>query len=142
MDKVVGSSILIFSTLLYGFMYPLIKRANQNLPPFTVMAISMFALFVASLILSIVFENGLKIKVIENKNIILLLLGVGVINTIAFWLAILGFKYMPLWQQTMFNLLIPVFAGVFAFFILKEPLSAKLLIGLIIISVGLFIAVR
>lgn len=142
MEKITGSTILITAMMLYGFMYPLLKRANEKFAPFTVMAISMFTLFIASLVLAIVFENGLKIKVMENKNLILMLLGVGLINTLSFWLSILGFKYMPIWQQTMFNLLTPVFAGIFAFLILKEPLSFKLLLGLLVMSAGLYIAVK
>lgn len=61
---------------------------------------------------------------------------------VALWLIILGFKYLPIWQQSMFSLLTPVFAGIFAYFLLGEPISIKLFIGLAVMGIGLFIAVK
>lgn len=49
---------------------------------------------------------------------------------------------MPLWQQTLFTLLTPIFASVLAFFILGEQINSKLFIGLAVMAVGLFIAIK
>ena len=50
-----------------------------------------------------------------SKNTILLLFLVGLINGVAFWLGIKGYKYMSLSQQSLFALLSPIFVAIFAF---------------------------
>lgn len=138
-----GGLIITVSTALYALISPLLKKANSDaVPPFTVMAISMFVLFVCSFLASVLFEDGLHMKASVLKGNISYLIFAGVINFIGFWLAILGFKYMPLWQQSLFALLTPVFTGIFAYLILGEKLSINLFIGLFIMSIGLFVAVR
>lgn len=138
-----GLLIVISQTILYALMLPLFKKANQSVSPFTVMTISMFSLFLASLFMSLFFENTINLKYLNiHKNTVLLLLGIGLINALGFWLAIQVFKYMPIWQQSMFNLLVPVLGGIFAYFILGEALSLKLFAGLGIMTLGLFIAIR
>jgi len=142
MNKFTGVGVLLISTLIYALLTPLLKKANLKIPPFTVMAISMFFLFISSLILSLIFEKGLNFKLASYKNEVMLLILVGLLNTLGFWLAILAFKYMPVWQQTMFTLLVPPLAAIFAFFLLREAVNPKLLAGLIIMSIGLYVAVR
>jgi len=141
-DKFIGILIVSTSTILYAFLYPLLKKANQQLPPFTTMAISMFILFLLAAFSSIFLENGLQIKTNIIKNNLQILLTVGAINFIAFWLAILGFKYMAVWQQDMFALITPVVAGIFAYFLLGEKMNPNLFTGLIIMGAGLYIALR
>lgn len=137
-----GPLIVLLSVFCYALLPPILKKVNQNIPPFTTIAISMFVLFTSSLILSLTFEQGKILKSFaESRNLILALIAVGFINTLGFWLAIQGYKYMPLWQQTLFGLLTPVLAGIFAYFILGEPISMKLFLGLLIMGFGLFIAV-
>lgn len=143
MKELTGPIIMLSATIAYALLSPLLKKANQSMPPFTVMTISMFALFTVSLILSLTFEKVINLDYISaHKNTVLMLLGVGLINALSFWLIILAFKYMPIWQLTMFNLLAPVLAGIFAYFILGETMSLKLFLGLAIMSFGLFIAIR
>lgn len=138
-----GILIVLLSVVCYAILPVLVKKANQNIPPFTIMTISMFVLFTASLILSLIFENGKIWKSFDDsKNLVLILVAMGLINTLGFWLVIQAFKYMPLWQQTMFNLLAPALTGIFAYFILGEAISIKLFLGLLIMGVGLYIAVR
>lgn len=140
-----GPLIVFLSVTLYASLGPQLKRVNQTgIPPFAMMAVSMFILFAASLILSIIFErSGTSLKsVISSKNLLFALITVGLINTLGFWLAIQGYKYMPIWQQNMFELLKPILAGIFAYFILGEIITMKLFIGLVIMGLGLFIAVR
>lgn len=141
MEKFFGLLLVLSSTILYASLTPLLKKANQTLPPFTVMTISMFVLLLCSLIFSIAFENFTHLKFLSYKNIIKILFLVGILNTLGFWLAIKAFKYLPIWQQTMFAVLTPIFSATFAYFILGELFSYKLFLGLIIMAIGLFIAV-
>lgn len=142
MQKLPGILIVTLSTFFYALLFPMLKKANEKLPPFTVMAVSMFVLFFISLIFSLIFENSTQIKFTSFKPLIGLLILVGVINVVSFWLEILGYKFMPLWQQTMFTLLTPIFAGIASYFILGEAISPKLFLGLLIMGVGLFVAIR
>lgn len=144
MSAWIGPLIVILAVTFYATLPPLLKKVSQQgIPPFTIMTVSMFFLFLFSLIASFLFNKGLPLKtLLADKNLFFILVAVGAINTVGFWLVIQGYKYMPLWQQTMFNLLTPVLAGVFAYFVLGETISLKLFLGLVIIGIGLFIAVR
>ena len=133
---------MVVSTLLYAVLTPLEKKPNAALPPMTIMAISMFVLFLLSFIGSVVFEHLFSMKPSVLKANLTPLILVGVFNFFAFWLYILGFKYFAVWQQQMFFLLMPIFGGILAYFILGETISIKLFIGLAIIAVGLFIGLR
>lgn len=106
------------------------------------MAISMFVLFALSLLFSLLFEKNALKGVVEDKSSLSILVLVGALNTVAFWLAIKGYKFMPLWQQSLIDLLRPIFIAVFAYLILKEVLSFQLFLGLVIMGLGLFIALR
>lgn len=142
MNNWIGSIIIFSSTVLYALMGVLFKKTSLQTSAFSLMAISMFALFASSLILSLIFEKDSIIKSIQDKNLFLLLISIGLINTVGFWLAIQGYKHMPLWQQTLFSLLIPPLTGIFAYFILGETISMKLLLGLAIMGIGLFVAIK
>jgi len=142
MNKIAGISIVLLSTICYASLVPLLKKTSDKLPPFTIIAVSMFVLFICSFVLSVIFENSLSLKIGNYRQQILILILVGVINTIGFWLAVLGYKYMPVWQQTLFSLFTPLFAGIFAYFILGEQISPKLFLGLSVMGIGLLLAMK
>ncbi|MDE2025121.1 MAG: DMT family transporter [Patescibacteria group bacterium] len=142
MNKLFGTGIILMATTAYAVLFPLFKKGSEKIQPFTAMAISMFVLFFVSLVLSIIFENGLQLKFANVKVGILFLVLAGAINVIAFWLELIGLKIVPVGEYTMFSLLTPIIAGVAAFFLLGEPLQAKLFIGLTVMAVGLFIAIK
>jgi len=106
------------------------------------MAVSILVLGFIALVCSLAFEKTSQISFSNYKNELGILVLVGILNLVAFWLSIQGFKYMPLWQQSLFSLFTPVLTGIFAFWILKEPLVAKMFLGLVIMGVGLYITVR
>ncbi len=140
--KITGIFIIIISTVLYALIPPILKKTNSSLQPFTIMSFSMLVLFLISLVFSLVFEKSWGINFSQQKNNILLLILVGIINALGFWLAIVSYKFMPLWQQSLFGLLSPILVSVFAYFILGEALSLKLFIGLLVMGSGLFIAIK
>lgn len=142
MNQLNGILIVTLSTTLYALIFTLTKKANQQIPPFMVMAISMFVLFACSFIASIIFEKIFSFKVDTIKANLSVLILIGVVNFFAFWLLILGYKYFEVWQIGLFQILIPVLAGIFAYFILGEKLTTNLFIGLAIMSVGLYVAIR
>lgn len=137
-----GVIIAISAYLLNASLSPLLKKANKDIAPFTTMAISMFVVFLLSLIFSLWLENGWRFKLEDHRQSVPILILEGVITVAVLWLIIVGFKYLPIWQQSMFSLLTPIFAGIFAYFFLGEPMGIKLFIGLAVMGIGLFIAVK
>lgn len=142
MNKLIGIFIVILSQVVYGSLNPLLKKSSEKIAPFTVIAISMFVLFFIAFIGSIIFEKSLQLNTNLYRKEILILIIVGIGNVVGFWLLIQGFKYMPIWQLSMISLLSPIFASIFAYFLLGEAVSPKLLYGLAIMSIGLFVALR
>ncbi|HSA84297.1 MAG TPA: EamA family transporter [Patescibacteria group bacterium] len=142
MEKVIGAVIMFGSIIFYGALAPLLKRANQDLQPFTLMAITMFFLFLIAGVASVVFEQSLTIKHSLIRTHLPTMIIFSVVNFFAFWLFILGYKYFAVWQQQLFYLLMPIFGGIIAYFLLGEAISIKLFIGLAIISLGIYIGLR
>ena len=142
MNKLTGIGILIVSTLLYSTLHPILKKVSKDIPPFTSMTVTMLVLFLVSFVMSLLFERSALMKLPEQRSALLLLVLFGLINAIAFWLLINGYKYMPVWQVTMFGVAIPILSGIMAYFMLGETLSPNLFIGLIIAGIGLFIAIK
>lgn len=142
MEKFVGVIIMVISTICYAALNPIAKKASAEIQPFTIMAITMFVLFILSLIGSIVFEQLFSVKPAVLKTHLAPLILFGVINFFGFWLLIHGFKYFPVWQQQLFLLLTPILGGIIAFFLLGESIEPKLFLSLAIIGVGLYIGLR
>lgn len=142
MEKFVGSAIMLLSIFCYGALAPILKKPSQTLPPFTLMAITMFVLFLISFFASVFFEHSLTVKQSLIKQNLPMLMLFGFINFFAFWLFIIGYKYFPVWQQQMFYLLMPIFGGIIAYFLLGEAINIKLFFGLAIIGVGLFVGLK
>lgn len=142
MNLITGLFFALSQTILYALIVPISKKASQQVPPFTVMTISMFVLFILSLFASIFFQGGISFKNEGFKAALPLLIAFGIINFFAFWFVLIAYKYFPVWQITMFGLLTPVVAGFFAYFILGEKVTINLFVGLSIMAVGLFVAIK
>ena len=140
--NITGILIVLASTIGYSAIYPLLKKASEKIPPFSLVALNSLVVMLIAVVLSLMFEKNAFSKTLGDKNHLGFVVVAGLVNLIAFWLATLAFKYMPIWQQNLFMLLVPVLSGVFAFFLLKEAISTKLFMGLAIMAIGLFIAVR
>jgi len=137
----IGYVFVISSVLLYAVLSPILKKVSGDVSPWTTIAIAMTVLTVIAYIMSFLTEDLKQFVWKDNKLNIMYLVLVGGINALAFYLGVRAYGYMPLWQQSMFGLLGPVITGIFAFYILGEPMSWKLFIGLAIVSIGLFIGV-
>ncbi len=142
MNVLTGSLVMTLSAIFYGLFAPYLKKVSETVPPFMTLAVTSATIAITSLVLSFIFEKNFDLHLLTSKSMIKLILAVGMLNLLAYWFEILGFQYLPVWQQQMFFALIPAFAGVAAFFILGEALSIRLLIGLIITGTGLFISVK
>jgi|GEM_PF-5868543 len=142
MNVLTGSLVMTLSALFYGLFAPYLKKVSEAVPPFMTLALTSGIIAVTAFVLSLIFERGFDPGILTSKSMIKLIIAVGLLNLLAYWFEILGFQYLPVWQQQIFFALIPAFAGVAAFFILGEALSMKLVYGLIITGIGLYVSVR
>lgn len=134
--------LLVVTSALYGLVVTVFKLGSESIPPFASMAISMFVLFLLSLGLSLLLERDIDWGASGyRKDIVVLVVG-GALNAAAFWCLLKSFRYVPVWQSQMFGLLNPIFAALFAYALLGEAVSGKMFLGLVFVSVGLFISVR
>lgn len=140
--NLIGYIVSVLSTIFYSLTYPLQKKVSNDIPTFMVMTIIMFTASFITFFLSIIFEKGLSFNFVQNRNGILILVLVGIINIFAFWCLLIGYKYLPLWQEIMITMISPIFTAIFSYYILGESLSYKMFIGLFIMCFGLFVAIK
>ena len=133
---------LLTAPALYGLIGALLKRGSQGIPPFATMTVSMGALFGLSLLCSLILERNFSWDLRAHAGSFLVLLLVGAINTVGFYFMLRAYDYVPVWQYQLFSLLAPVFAMLFAYHLLGEPLSPRLFGGLALMGLGLYVAVR
>jgi len=129
------------AVLSYALLPILAKKINLDVPPLTFIAITMALLTGLSAIAAKLFEKEFFITSISTVNW-LWLTAFAMINLIAFSLMLSTLTKMPVIEYQIMGVLIPVIGGLFAYFILAETLTARYFIGLIVMSVGLYIALK
>lgn len=139
MEKSLGIFFILTSIICLASLTALLKKASQETTSFWVITISTFILCLCSLVCALAFQKSEIPQLWQHKKAIGVLSLAGFLNFVGVYFSIRAFDYFLVWQQTMFKVLVPVFAAVFAYFLLGEPLHYKFIIGLIIMSNGLFI---
>ena len=138
MEKLLPYNLALLSIMVYSTLWPLLKKTSQDVPHFLAMAISMFVLFLVSLI----FHFGFEPRTIPAKQDLLLLGLVGIVNALAFYLALVALQGLPIWHYKMIGLISPVFTAFCAYYILGEHFSYKMFVGLTIAAFGIYIAIK
>ena len=140
--NLIGYIVSVLSTILYSLTYPLQKKVGDDIPVFMLMTIVTVTVAVIAFFFSVIFEKGLHFNFVQHKSSILILILVGIVNVFAFWCLLLGYKYLPLWQEIMITMISPIFTAIFAYYILGESFSYKMFVGLFIMTIGLFVAIK
>lgn len=140
MDKTITGIILTsLSATSYAVIYPLLKKAGLN--PFATILIQISFLWI-SILPFFLFTSSFK-NLSLNGNALLFLALAGIINAVGFYASVRAYSYLPIWQITLFfAALNPLIGSITAYFLLHEPISAKLFVGLAFILTGLTIAFR
>jgi len=142
MEKLNGIIIVYLMQICYGVLAPLNKKNTQSFPPFTVMAVSMFALFILAVVCCLIFEKSWQLDFVKNRQGLILLLFTGTVNFVGFTLLLSAYKYFPVWQIVVLMMSQPLITSVIAFLILREPLTWKFFLSLLFMAIGNFIATR
>lgn len=138
MEKYYAYGFGLMAIIGYSTLTVLFKKADQALPSFLVIAISMFFLSMIAL----GFHLTLEERIMPSKNGWLLLLLAGVINAAAFYFMLQAMAQMPVWHYQMIALLFPIISAVVAYYLLGEYFSYKLFIGFAVAALGIYIAVK
>lgn len=139
MNKVIsGYLMMTLSMICYGVLNPIVKKAGLN--PFATIVIQIISLLLVTL--PFFLSTASYDKLLINKSGVFLVIIAGVINAVGFYLLIKSFPLFPIWQINLFYILVPLIGAIAAYFLLNEPLSIKLFVGLFVTMLGLFIAFR
>ncbi|MEH7400821.1 DMT family transporter [Gottfriedia acidiceleris] len=138
-DNIIYSILMLFVTFCYGLGSHLTKKYLQHID---VMIISFLTLGISGVFgffYMVVVGKG-TLKPFVNFEVFSGVFGLGVVCS---GLAYLLFYYMVKEGSaefaTMVTYIVPVFASIWGFFFLNEPLSFKMILGLLIVLLGVFI---
>ncbi len=141
MEKYLIYGVGILAVMSYAFLAPIIKQPSLVVSPFLIMAFNSIIILACSLPLYYFSAEKTVLSDLEPK-IWGLILANGLINVLAFWLLLKALGGMPVWHYQMLVVASPIFSAIAAYFLLREDISVRLFVGLAIVSVGIFIAVK
>jgi len=133
------SLLMIVVTLCYGVGSLLTKKYLQNLE---VMVISFLTLGFSSLygLIGCIVSGQFNLSPFTNSHVMVNIVALG---AMASGLAYLLFYYMVKEGSaefaTMVTYIVPIFASIWGLFFLKEPISSRMVVGLIFVLVGVFV---
>ena len=133
--------VAFVSVSFYALMGPLGKKASQELSTFTMMSITSFVLFVGSFICSVVIDkqNWTKFELINvNSSLIAYI----VANFVGYFTFITALKHIPVMHYEIIYMICPLVAGICAYFLLGEQWDNKYIVSIILVSIGVYIAIK
>ncbi|PEJ60388.1 MULTISPECIES: DMT family transporter [unclassified Bacillus (in: firmicutes)] len=138
-NNIIYSVLMLFVTFCYGLGSHLTKKYLQKIDVLTISFLTLAISGVFSFIYMCIVGKG-TLKPFVNLEVFSGVFGLGVLCS---GLAYLLFYYMVKEGSaefaTMVTYIVPVFASVWGFFFLDEPLTYKMVIGLLIVLLGVFI---
>lgn len=138
-NNVYYSLLMIFVTFCYGLGSHLTKKYLQKID---VLIVSFLTLGISACFgfFYMVFLGKATIKPFVNLEVFSGLLGLGVLcSGLAYLLFYFMVKEGSAEFATMVTYIVPVFASIWGFFFLNEPLTLKMVTGLLIVLLGVYI---
>ena len=128
----------VFSAISYGIV---VKKLSVNYSGFTIVKWQNTIGLFFFLPIFFIFEYSHFLSVKPSIGVILTILKLAIFaSAMAFILKVHVIKKIGLINSNIFANLIPVFTAVIAYFILKEPLDLKRVLGILIVICGLFVS--
>ena len=122
----------------YALLPVLAKKMHASVPPFSLIAVTMFVLMLCSLVASYVTERSFKISSLGLSDFLSLVL-FGLINFVGFGAYLFSISKIPVVEYQMIGVLIPLVGGVLAVFLLNEPFLWRYGVGFVFVAVGLYL---
>lgn len=132
----------MLSVILYAVLDPIAKKLGvEGIKPFQFIAITMTMLAAMSFIAMFVTHEPFVMGEYNAAKIGSLVL-YSVINFLGFITLLKSIAIIPIVDMELMRIAAPIFAGLLAFFLLKEPIEPKQLVGLAIMGAGLYVALK
>lgn len=137
--NILYSLIMVIVTFCYGIGTHLTKKYLQQIDVILVSFITVGLSAISSFIYTLLTGN-LVIKPLANMNVLGSLIVLGVLGSgVAYLLFYYMVKEGSAEFATMVTYIVPVFAALWGFLFINEPISPKMVVGLIILLVGVYI---
>ncbi len=130
----------LIAVACYAILTPLAKKFQLDLPPFAFIAASSGILAVSSFICSFFIEKDFSITKTAGSAWLNILI-FSMINLLGYFLYLKALEKIPSANYQLLYLLSPVIVAISAYFILGERVELRQIIGLVIMSVGLCVAI-
>lgn len=128
----------VFSAIAYSVV---VRKITHEYNPITIITYQNIIGAVYFLPLFLFFDFQSFIKVIPTRELIVALLQLAIFaSTLAYVFYIISIKEIGITKSNIFTNLIPVFTGVFSYFVLNEEFTALKLIGIFFVLLGVIVS--
>ena len=131
-----GLLLIFIAAFLFGIMVLLVKMAARTIPSHEILLFR--SIFGMLAIYSLVFSKVVKLKLVNRP----LLLFRGVVGGAAVMCLYYALSRIPLGIATLLNCTYPIFATIFAVFIIKEKVSWDGLLALLVSISGMYLVLN
>jgi drug/metabolite transporter (DMT)-like permease len=136
-----GSAALmfaVFSAVVYSI---LLKKLSNRYAPFFIISVQNFLGMIYFLPLFLIFELRPIISIVPTLEVITSLFALAILcSSFAFVFFTIAMREIGVSKANVFTNLIPVFTGIFSYFVIGERLGNQKILGIIIVVAGLFFA--
>lgn len=133
---------LFMSVVMYATLGPMAKKIGLTMPPFALLAWSSLIMGAIGAILSVAFERGQVVPDSRQIHFLGFVFLYAFVNCVASAIYYTSIKYVPIVHYDIMALITPIIGGLLAVWLLGEPFHARYLVGLAIVSIGIFVAIR
>ncbi|MCB2220167.1 MAG: DMT family transporter [Bacteroidetes bacterium] len=136
-----GSAALmfaVFSAVIYSIM---LKKLSDRYAPFFIIAVQNLLGMIYFLPLFLIFEFQHFISIAPTIEVISSFFALAILcSSLAFVFFTIAMREIGVAKANVFTNLIPVFTGIFSYFVIDERLGKQKIFGIIIVVAGLFFA--
>lgn len=135
-EEIRGTLLVLLTAFISGISIVINKFFVVKIDPLIFTAIRAFFIGIIFLFISLYFSKAGKFKQTSWKNLIL----IGIIGgCIAFWLFFAGLKLTTAGRAAFLHKTLPIYAVILAFIFLKEKITKKQLIAMLVMLAGLLL---
>ena len=133
---------LFISVVLYATLGPMAKKIGLSMSPFSVVAWTSLVMAILAAFFSFVFERTGPDLTIKQPTLLLGIILYSLVNCVASLIYYAAIRHVPIVHYDVMALITPIVGGLLAVWLLGEPFHARYLVGLAIVSIGIFVAIK